>query len=386
MKPYRIAIAGLGTVGAGVIENLQSNAELIEARTGRAIEIVAICDRDQDSNRGVDLACYDWADDAGWLADIDGLDAIVELIGGSEGIAYDLAKAALGKGVSIVTANKALLAHHGFELAALAEKNGARVGYEAAVAGGIPIIKALREGLAGNEVGSIYGILNGTCNYILTAMRETGADFADILKEAQEKGYAEADPSFDVDGVDTAHKLCLLTSLAFGVQPDFKAIETKGIREITGADIKAAQEFGYRIKLLGVAKRQGGAIFQSVEPCLVPADSSLGGVEDSYNAVFAEGDFVEKVLMTGRGAGRKPTASAVVGDIIDLAKGLDTPMFGVTTDKLTKPVWADAGQIKSRYYIRAGGDAQITEEIGKAELEALTDKLDSPYIMRVEDL
>ncbi|GJL84931.1 MAG: homoserine dehydrogenase [Micavibrio sp.] len=386
MKPFRIAIAGLGTVGAGVVEILQSNADLIQSRTSRKIEIAAICDRDQDSDRGVDLSCYEWAGDAHGLADIGGLDAIVELIGGSQGIAYDLAKAALGKGVSIVTANKALLAHHGFELASLAETNGARIGYEAAVAGGIPIIKALREGLAGNDINCIYGILNGTCNYILTAMRETGADFEDVLKEAQEKGYAEADPTFDVDGIDAAHKLCLLTSLAFGVQPDFKAIETKGIRDITGADIRAAQKFGYKIKLLGIAKRQDGKISQSVEPCLVPADSSLGGVEDSYNAVFVEGDFVEKVLMTGRGAGRKPTASAVVADIIDLAKGLDVPVFGVKTDKLAKPVWADAGQIKSCYYIRAAGDAQITEEMEQVGLGALTDKLDSPYIMRVEDL
>ncbi len=386
MKPFRIAIAGLGTVGAGVVETLQTNAELITARAGRPIEIAAICDRDQDSDRGVDLSGYEWAGDAHGLCDMDGLDAIVELIGGSEGIAYDLAKAALGKGVSIVTANKALLAHHGLELAALAEKNGAKLGYEAAVAGGIPIIKALREGLAGNEISCIYGILNGTCNYILTEMRETGADFDDVLKEAQEKGYAEADPSFDVDGVDTAHKLCLLTSLAFGVKPDFKALSTKGIREITIADIKAAGGFGCKIKLLGIAKRQGGKISQSVEPCLVPVESALGGVEDSYNAVFVEGNFVEKVLMTGRGAGRKPTASAVVADIIDLAKGLDEPVFGVRTDKLAEPVWADTGDIKSRYYIRDGESTQITGEMGQGELEALTDKLDSPYTMRVEDL
>ena len=254
-EPFRVGIAGLGTVGTGVIKIVQSNGDLLAARAGRQIEIVSVSARDKSKDRGVDLSAYSWIDNPEGLADSNSVDAVVELIGGEDGPALNLVKKSLEKGLHVVTANKALMAHHGLELAQTAETNDACIGYEAAVAGGIPIIKALREGLAANNIHAVYGILNGTCNYILTAMRETGKDFDIILKEAQEQGYAEADPSFDIDGVDAGHKLCLLTSLAFGLKPDFKALEINGIRAVTLPDIKFAGELGYKIKLLGISKR-----------------------------------------------------------------------------------------------------------------------------------
>lgn len=350
--PFRIGIAGLGTVGVGVIKALHQNEALITARTGRPIEIICVSARSKNKDRGVDLSAYEWVDHAPDMANIDHLDAIIELIGGSEGDAADLVNAALEKGISVVTANKALLAHHGYELAQKAEANNASLAYEAAVAGGIPIIKAMREGLAANKFKAVYGILNGTCNYILTMMRETGRDFGDILEEAQEQGYAEADPAFDVDGIDAAHKLCLLTSIAFGTRPDFDALKITGIRHINTTDINYATEFGYRIKLLGIAREIDGKIMQILEPCLVPIGSPMGIVEDVYNAVYVEGDFVETPLLTGKGAGEGPTASSVMSDIIDLARGFDIPTFGMPAAKLTEAQWIDLGETSARYYIR----------------------------------
>lgn len=349
-EPFRIAIAGLGTVGAGVVEIVQRHGDLLEARAGRRIEIVSVSARDASKDRGVDLSAYDWKENP--QDSLENIDAVVEVIGGSDGPAYDLVKAALAKGISVVTANKALLALHGLELAQLAEKNGAVLAYEAAVAGCVPIIKGLREGLAANKMSAVYGILNGTCNYILTKMREEGGDFESVLKEAQEKGYAEADPSFDVDGIDAAHKLCILTAIAFGVQPDFDALHVRGIREISGTDINFASEFGYRIKLLGIAHDYDGKVSQSVEPCLVPVESPLGTIEDVYNAVFVEGDFVETPLFTGRGAGKGPTASAVVADIIDLARGHKIPAFGIPAASLKPYQDMDIGQTVHSWYIR----------------------------------
>ncbi len=351
-KPYRIGIAGLGTVGVGVIKALQDNEALITARTGRKIEIACVSARSKNKDRGVDLSAYDWIDHAPDMANEDDLDAIIELIGGSEGDAADLVNAALDKGISVVTANKALLAHHGYALAQKAEANGASLAYEAAVAGGIPIIKAMREGLAANKFKAVYGILNGTCNYILTMMRETGRDFDDILAEAQEQGYAEADPSFDVDGIDAAHKLCLLTSIAFGTKPDFDALKITGIRQINTTDINYATEFGYRIKLLGIAREIDGKVMQVLEPCLVPIGSPMGIVEDVYNAVYVEGDFVETPLLTGKGAGEGPTASSVMSDIIDLARGFNVPTFGVPASQLKPAEWIDLGETEASYYIR----------------------------------
>ncbi|MCK5284407.1 MAG: homoserine dehydrogenase [Alphaproteobacteria bacterium] len=351
-KSFRIGIAGLGTVGVGVVKIIQKNADLLEQRCGRPIEIICVSARSKDKDRGVDLSAYEWVDNTEDMAGIDGIDAVVELVGGSEGVAYSLTKQALENGVHVVTANKALVANHGYELASLAEGRDVSLSYEAAVAGGIPVIKALREGFAANRISSIYGILNGTCNYILTDMRETGAEFEDSLVEAQEKGYAEADPSFDIDGVDAGHKICLLASIAFGVKPEFSAVRMTGIRRITGIDIKFAGELGYKLKLLGIARDQGGKLNISVEPCLVPNSSPLAAIEDVYNAVFINGDFVDTPLLTGRGAGEGPTASAVVADIIDLARGFKVPTFGIPADKLKDPVFIDQGEILARYYLR----------------------------------
>lgn len=351
-QPLRIAIAGLGTVGAGVVKIAQDNGDLLSARSGKDIIITAVSARSKNQDRGVDISSYDWVESATDLASRDDVDLVVELIGGSEGPAYDLVKSALENGKHVVTANKALIAHHGYEFAKIAENNKVSLNYEAAVAGGIPIIKAMREGLSANRFRAVYGILNGTCNYILTEMRETGRDFGDVLKEAQEKGYAEADPSFDIDGVDAGHKLAILTSLAFGVRPDFDTLSLTGITQITSTDIECASEFGYRIKLLGIAKSYEGKIAQSVEPCLVPLGSPLAAIEDVYNAVYTDGDFVETPLLTGLGAGQGATASAVVADIVDIARGLCVPTFSVRADKLQEAEWMDVGETSSRYYLR----------------------------------
>lgn len=351
-EPFRIALAGLGTVGAGVVKIVQKNGHLLARRAGRPIEIVSISARDKNKDRGVDLSSYSWMDNAVQMADSNGVDAVVEMIGGSDGPALALTQTALGRGLHVVTANKAMLAHHGFELAKMAEVNNAALMFEAAVAGGIPIIKSMREGYAANEIQAVYGILNGTCNYILTEMRETGRDFADVLKDAQAKGYAEADPSFDVDGVDAGHKLCLLSALAFGTRPDFASLKMTGIRQINKTDIAFAGELGYRIKLLGMARRTNGKVIQLLEPCLVPVNSPLGTVEGVYNAVMVEGDFVKTGLSEGRGAGEGPTASAIIADIVDLARGHRVPTFGVPANDLVKADWADIDDTISSYYLR----------------------------------
>jgi len=351
-EPLKVGIAGLGTVGVGVIKILTQNADIIAQRAGRKIEVVAVSARSKSKDRGVELNAYDWVENTADIATHDNVDVVVELIGGSEGTAADLVRSSLDNGRHVVTANKALVAHHGFELAQKAENNGVCLMYEAAVAGGIPVIKTMREGLAANKFSAVYGILNGTCNYILTIMRETGRDFDDVLKDAQEFGYAEADPAFDIEGVDAAHKLCILTSIAFGVKPDFDAIKVQGITQINSTDIAYATEFGYRIKLLGIAREIDGKIMQVLEPCLVPIGSPMGIIEDVYNAVYVEGDFVETPLMTGKGAGEGPTASSVVADIIDIARGFNVPTFGVPANSLKDAQWIDLGETNARYYLR----------------------------------
>lgn len=351
--PYRIAIAGLGTVGAGVVKLLQAHGDLIARRAGRKIEIVAVSARDKGRKRDVELGAYEWVDDPVKLADLS-VDAVVELIGGADGAARTLVERALMGRRAVVTANKALLAVHGAELAGLSEQHETPLLFEAAVAGGIPAIKSMREGFGGNRIDAVYGILNGTCNYILTTMRETGRPFADVLGEAQALGYAEADPSFDIDGVDASHKLCILSALAFGVQPSLADIAVKGIRGVTAEDIAGAAELGYRIKLLGIARRgANGRIAQSVEPCMVPVGSPMAAVDGVYNAVFVEGDFVGTGLSVGRGAGAGPTASAVVADIIDLARGHgNVPVFGMKMHDLAPASWAEAGDVHAGYYMR----------------------------------
>jgi len=348
----RLGIAGLGTVGIGLIRLLQKNQQLVTARAGRGIEVTAVSARTRNLDRGEDLSGFAWEDDPVALAARDDVDMVVELMGGSEGSARDLVNAALIAGKPVVTANKALLAEHGAELARLSGEHDAALGYEAAVAGGIPVIKAIREGLAGNELHRVYGILNGTCNYILTEMRTTGRDFADVLKEAQDLGYAEADPTFDIDGIDAAHKLALLSALAFGVTPDFAALSIEGIRHISAVDIAYADEFGYRVKLLGVAERVDTGILQRVRPCLVPIDTPIGKVDDVNNAVVAEGDQVGSTMFQGPGAGAGPTASAVAADIIDIAAGRAAPMFGLPYDTLTLLQSAANANHKGRFYVR----------------------------------
>ncbi len=348
----RLGVAGLGTVGAGLLSLINRNGDLLSGRAGRPVTVTAVSARDRSRDRGVSLDGLAWEDDPVALASRDDVDLVVELIGGSEGQALDLVVAALKAGKPVVTANKALLAEHGAMLAALSDEHHAPLGYEAAVAGGIPVIKSIREGLAGNRLSRVYGILNGTCNYILTEMRTTGRDFADVLEDAQELGYAEADPTFDVEGIDAAHKLALLTSLAFGTIPDFHAMSIEGIRNISAVDIAYADEFGYRIKLLGVAEHVDGQTSQRVRPCLVGAETPIAKVDGVYNAVVAEGDQVGRVVLEGPGAGGGPTASAVAADIVDIAAGRAAAVFGVPAAALVAAQPYESAERQSRYYIR----------------------------------
>lgn len=350
--PLKVGIAGLGVVGAGVLRLLDQHGGMIAARAGRPIKVVAVSARDRRKKRDMPKGGWRWYADAVELAKDPEVEVVVELIGGADGKARALVETALKLGKGVVTANKAMLAMHGAKIAAMAEVKQAPLAFEAAVAGGIPILKALREGLIGNRVERITGILNGTCNYILTEMRETGRDFAEVLKEAQKLGYAEADPSFDVDGVDAAHKLAVLTSLAFNTQVNFSAVHVEGIRHVSAIDIAFAKEFGYRIKLLAIARRTSRGIEQRVHPCMVPADTPIAHVDGVFNAVAAEGDYVGRVMFEGRGAGSNPTASAVVADLADLAAGRSAPAFGVPAAKLQPLKAAAMADHVGRYYIR----------------------------------
>ncbi len=353
----RIGLAGLGVVGGGVLKLLEQQHGLLHSRTGRRLKTVAVSARERTKNRTADISSLKWYDNPLDLAGDADVDVVCELIGGADGVALELSQAALQGGKHLVTANKALLAHHGNALAHMAEDAGVNLGYEAAVAGGIPIIKALREGLAANKFSGVYGILNGTCNYILTEMRDgvragTPRDFDTVLKEAQELGYAEADPSTDVDGIDAAHKLALLTSLVFGCPVDFDAVQIEGIRHINPLDIQYAEELGYRVKLLGVSRASSAGIEQSVHPCMVPERTAIAHVDGVLNAVVAEGDFVGTTTFEGPGAGEGPTASAVVSDLADIARGLVVPVFGVPVSALEARPKAPPGSHVGSYYIR----------------------------------
>jgi Homoserine dehydrogenase len=350
-RPLKVAVAGLGTVGGGTVKLLQANARLLAERTGRPLVITAVADRDR-GDRGFTVNAYRWYDDAVAMAREADADVVVELIGGSGGVALAVCEAAIAAGRHVVTANKALIAHHGQALAAAAEAKGVTFGYEAAVAGGIPIIKGLREGLVGNHARRVYGILNGTCNYILTQMRETGREFTTVLAEAQALGYAEADPSFDVDGIDTAHKLAILATVAFGCQLDFDAVHIEGIRHISAVDIAFAQELGYRIKLLGIASQTEAGIERRVHPCMVRLGTPIAQVDGVFNAVVIDGDFVDRVVHEGRGAGERPTASAVVADIADIARGRNVPTFGVPVGALRAAAAAPMSSHRGAYYVR----------------------------------
>ena len=350
--PLRIGIAGLGTVGIGTLEVLSAHAEMFASRVSRPLTVTAVAARDWVRDRGVDLRGYECFDNAVDMAYSDDVDVVVELIGGSDGIAKDLTEAALANGKHVVTANKALIAIHGTALAMAAEEAGVTLAYEAAVAGGIPIIKALREGLVANRIDRLYGILNGTCNYILTEMEQSGRDFLDVLDEAQALGYAEADPSFDIDGIDAAHKLAILASVAFGTAVDFDGIHVEGIRHISPIDIEFACELGYGIKLLGVAARTADGYEQRVHPCMVPASAPINHVSGVFNGIAVDGNFVDTTIYEGRGAGAGPTASAVVADILDIACGNPVPVFGIPARNLKPAQTLDMGRHRGAYYVR----------------------------------
>jgi homoserine dehydrogenase len=351
-QPLKLGIAGLGTVGTGLLQLLAEHGTRLARNVGRNIEVVGVSARSRSKKRGASLEGIEWFDDAARLAANPSIDVFVELIGGDNGAAKGAVEAALEAGKHVVTANKALLAKHGTELAKLAEKRGVALNFEAAVAGGIPVIKTLREALAGNQVRRVYGILNGTCNYILTQMQEKHRSFGDVLEEAQAKGYAEADPTFDIDGFDTAHKLTLLTSLAFGTRVAFDQIDVEGIRTISQADIEAADDLGYRIKLLGVALMTESGIEQRVHPAMVPKHSAIAEISGVTNCVAIDGDFCGNLLLAGAGAGAKATASAVASDILDIARGDRPPPFGVPTANLKPYKRARLGQHQGAYYVR----------------------------------
>lgn len=351
-KPLRIGIAGLGTVGASLARLLITKSEIITRRAGRPIEIGAVSARDRTRDRGVDLSAVTWFDDPVKLAEDGEIDALVELIGGSEGAALDCVRAALSRGLPVVTANKALLAHHGVALARLAAENGTELLYEAAVAGGIPIIKAMRESLSGNEVSRVTGILNGTCNYMLTRMERENLSFEACLRDAQALGYAEADPTFDIGGFDAAHKLAILTSLAFGTEIDIDSVYVEGIQSITAEDIAAATELGYTIKLLAVAQKTDTGIEQRVHPTMIPAEAAMAQISGVTNAVTVDTDLLGSIMLAGPGAGGNATASAVLSDVMDLATGVVPPTFAVPPDRLVPYERARMRAHEGGYYIR----------------------------------
>jgi homoserine dehydrogenase len=356
-EPLKIALAGLGTVGVGVIRLVEANKALIERRAGRPIAITVVSARDRTRARGVDLSPYAWEDDMVILGERADVDVVVEMVGGSDGPALALARTTIEAGKALVTANKAMIAHHGLELAGKAEAAKVALKFEAAVAGGIPVIKGLREGAAANAIERVYGILNGTCNYILTVMEDTGRDFADVLGEAQALGYAEADPTFDVEGIDAAHKLSILAAIAFGTRLDFAGVSAMGITRLRAADIAQADALGYVIRLIGMADAGPAGLFQRVQPHLVPMDHPLAHVDGATNAVVAEGNFSGRLLFQGAGAGDGPTASAVVADLIDIARstrdgGEVANAFSMPVAELEAMPPAPTGHRLGRAYLR----------------------------------
>ena len=349
---FRVGIAGLGTVGASVLNIVSRRDNTLAQRCGRPVRVTAVSARDRARDRGHDISSYAWFDDPVALALHDEVDCVVELIGGADGPAKAVVEAALDSGKHVITANKALLARHGTDLARRAEANGVALNFEASAAGGIPIVKTLREGLAGNAVSRLYGILNGTCNYILSRMESEGLDFATCLAAAQKLGYAEADPTFDIEGFDTAHKLAILTSLAFGTEIDADAIYVEGISSIAPLDLKMADELGYRIKLLGVAERTTTGIEARVHPTRVPKSSAIAQVMGVTNAVTIDADAVRELTLIGPGAGGDATASAVVADIADVASGVVPPPFGRPVERLERAERAPMQRHEGGYYVR----------------------------------
>ncbi|WP_299154735.1 homoserine dehydrogenase [uncultured Tateyamaria sp.] len=369
--PLRLGIAGLGTVGVGVVKIVRQHAALLGARTGREIIISAVSARSRDKDRGVNLSGYAWEDDPVALATRDDVDVYIELMGGTDGPAKASVEAAIAAGKDVVTANKAMLAIHGQALAEAAEAAEVSLRYEAAVAGGIPVIKALTEGLAGNQVTRIVGVMNGSCNYILTRMESAGLPYADVFAEADGLGYLEADPQLDVGGIDAAHKLAILSAIAFGTRVDFDGIELEGIERVSIDDIRQADDMGYKIKLLGVAQKTGRGLEQRMMPCLVPATSPMGQLQGGTNMVAIEGDAVEQVVLRGPGAGEGPTASAVMGDVCDIARGLRLPVFGQPATGL-EAATRTTSLLPAPYYLRTslvdkpGALAKIATVLGEA--------------------
>jgi len=377
-KPLKVGIAGLGTVGIALLKVLNDNADTISKRCGRAVVATAVNARDKSRDRGFDLSPFTWFDSAEELAVSDDIDVFVELIGGEDGVALEATRKALAAGKHVVTANKAMLARHGVDLAVQAEEKGVLLNFEAAVAGGIPIIKTMRETLTANNVERVYGIMNGTCNYMLTRMEKEGISYQDCLADAQRLGYAEADPTFDVEGFDTAHKLAILTTLAFGNQIAPDEIYVEGISSITNADIEAAASLGYRIKLLGVAAKTESGIEQRVHPTMVPLDSAIAQISDVTNAVAIDADIVGNLVMSGPGAGGAATASAVAGDIADIAKCMDgeqrVPALGKPANELAPYQRARMRSHEGGYFIRmtvkdiAGVFARIANAMADQEI------------------
>ena len=369
--PLRLGIAGLGTVGIGVVKIVRQHAAKLAARTGREITISAVSARSRDKDRGVSLSSYAWEDDPVALARRDDVDIYVELMGGTDGAAKASVEAAISAGKDVVTANKAMLAVHGQSLAEAAEAAGVSLRYEAAVAGGIPVIKALSEGLAGNDITRIVGVMNGSCNYILTRMENAGLSYDEVFAEADALGYLEADPQLDVGGIDAAHKLAILSSIAFGTQVDFDGIEQEGIERVSIDDIRHANDMGFKIKLLGVAQRTGRGLEQRMMPCLVPATSPMGQLQGGTNMVAIEGDAVEQIVLRGPGAGEGPTASAVMGDVRDIALSTRLPAIGQPASTLTRADRASS-VLPAPYYLRMalvdkpGALAKIATVLGDA--------------------
>lgn len=374
LRPMRIGIAGLGTVGAALINIINKDAAAIKRKLGREIIVSAVAARSRSRDRGIDISEVQWFDDPVALARSNDVDLFVELIGGEDGPALAAVTAALERGCPVVTANKALLARHGVHLARVAEENDTQLGFEAAVAGGIPVIKTLREGLGSATISSIYGIMNGTCNYILTRMGNEGISFEECLADAKALGYAEADPSFDVDGFDTAHKLSILSSLCFETEIAADQVSVEGITRITQADIKVAADLGYKIKLLGMAQKVGDTIEQRVHPTLVPKSSAIAGVDGVLNAVALQTNHIQELLLAGPGAGGDATAASVLSDILDIARDNWVPPLGVPANELIKCVQAQPRMHKGGFYIRLnakdvpGALAAIATRMGESQI------------------
>src|SRR5690348_1744 len=374
MAPLKVGIAGLGTVGTEVVRLIENEGKTLSARSGRGIKVVAVTARSKVKKRGVDLRGIDWAKSPLALATDPNVDCFVELMGGSGEPALSAVEAALKAGKSVVTANKALIAKHGVRLAQAAEKHVGTLNFEAAVGAAIPVIKTLREGLAGTGINRVYGILNGTCNYILTRMEQEGLSFEECLKDAQRLGYAEANPSFDVDGHDTAQKLALLASLAFGTKIAQSAVYVEGISSITPEDLRAASELDYRVKLLGVAVRTEKGIEQRVHPTMVPKSSSIAQVMGVTNAVTIDGEGIPPITLVGPGAGGAATASAVVADIADVARGIRALPFGRPVARLHPIRKAPMERHEGGYYIRlmardlAGTAATIATRLAQQKI------------------